>query len=72
LPTRLTLLQMVLRGAGSLIVEPVSKLVAEREQDERAKLPLVVEHALARVNVSLLYLPQDQASTIISGEFVVE
>lgn len=72
LPVRLTLLQMVFRGAGSLIVDPVAKLVADRADEKQTKLPLAVEHALARVNLSLLYLPQDQASTIISGEFVVE
>jgi protease-4 len=72
LPVRLTLLQMVFRGAGSLIVDPVAKLVGDRADEKQAKLPLAVEHALARVNLSLLYLPQDQASTIISGEFVVE
>jgi protease-4 len=72
LPVRLTLLQMALRGAGSLIAEPVGDLVAERAEEKQAKLPLAVVHALARVNLSLLYLPQDQASTIVSGEFVVE
>ena len=68
LPVRLSLLQLVLRGAGSLIVEPVGGLVAERAEAKQAKLPLAVEHALAKVNLSLLYLPQDQASTIVSGD----
>lgn len=72
LPVRLSLLQLVMRGAGSLIVEPVGELVANRAEAKQAALPLAVEHALARVNLSLLYLPQDQASTIVSGEFVVE
>ncbi|MFV8754951.1 S49 family peptidase [Nannocystaceae bacterium ST9] len=72
LPVRLTLLQLILRGAGSLIVDPVADLVAERGEAKQAKLPLAVEQALARVNLSLLYLPQDQAATLVSGELVVE
>lgn len=72
LPVRLTLLQLIVRGAGSLITDAAAthaELRAEREGD---KLPLAVEHMLAKVNLSLLYLPQDQASTIMSGELVIE
>ncbi len=72
LPARPTLLQLIVRGGGSLIVDSVDELVAKRSDEQRAKLPLAIEHVLARVNLSLLYLPQDQASTIVSGEFLVE
>lgn len=72
LPVRLTLLQLVLRGAGSLIAEPVGDLVATREQAKADKLPLALARTLAKVDLALLYLPQDQASTIMSGELEIE
>jgi protease IV len=72
LPKRLTLIQLVLRGAGSLIAEPVERAVTTKQAQARAKLPLVLDQALARLPMSLLFLPQDQASVIMSGEIEIE
>ena len=72
LPKRLTLVQLILRGAGSLIVEPVERTIAVRAEDEQGKLPLVLDQALARLPLSILFLPQDQAHTIMPGEVVIE
>jgi protease-4 len=72
LPKRLTLVQLILRGAGSLIVEPVERMVVEKQDAERAKLPPVLDQVLARLPLSILFLPQDQAATIMPGEIVIE
>jgi protease-4 len=72
LPKKLTLIQLLLRGTGSLITEPLERTVATRERDERGKLPAVLDVALARLPVSILFLPQDQAITIMPGEIVIE
>lgn len=72
LPKKLTLIQLLLRGTGSLITEPLERTVSTREQDERGKLPAVLDVALARLPMSILFLPQDQASTIMPGEIVIE
>lgn len=72
LPERVGLLKLLLRGVGSLIATPVEKIVADKQAEQQGKLPLAVEQALARVNLSLLFLPQGETSTIVSGEIVVE
>jgi protease-4 len=72
LPKRLTLIQMVLRGAGSMIADPVERAVSTKHAQAQAKLPLVLDQALARLPMSLLFLPQDQASVIMSGEIEIE
>lgn len=72
LPRKLTLLQLVLRAAGSLIVEPVDRTVAAKQQQAAEQLPLVLDHALSRLPLSILFVPQDKASTIMPGEIVVE
>lgn len=72
LPKRLTLLQLVLRGAGSAVVDPVERSVVAKQAQARAKLPLVLDQALARLPMSILFLPQDQASVIMSGEIEIE
>jgi protease IV len=72
LPKRLTLVQLILRGAGSLITEPVERMVAVRSEEQQGKLPAVLDQALARLPLSILFLPQDQASTIMPGEIVIE
>jgi protease-4 len=72
LPKRLTLVQLILRGAGSLITEPVEQLVASKAEDERGKLPPVLDQALVSLPLSILFLPQDQAATIMPGEILIE
>jgi protease-4 len=72
LPKRLNLIQLILRGAGSMITEPVERMVAVRTESEQAKLPLVLDQVVSRLPLSILYLPQDQASTIMPGEIVIE
>ncbi|PRQ07593.1 signal peptide peptidase SppA [Enhygromyxa salina] len=71
LPKRLTLIQMVLRGAGSLIAEPVERSVSIKRAEAEGKLPLVLDQALARLPMSILFLPQDQASVIMAGEIEI-
>ena len=72
LPRKLTLLQLVLRSAGSLIVEPVGRNVAAKQQAAEEALPLVLDQALSRLPLSILFVPQDKASTIMPGEIEVE
>jgi protease-4 len=72
LPKRLNLIQLILRGAGSLITEPVDRMVTVRTESELAKMPLVLDQVISRLPMSILYLPQDQASTIMPGEIVIE
>lgn len=72
LPARLTLLQLIVRGAGGLITDAAATHAEQQGEREADKLPLAVAQLLAKVNLSLLYLPQDQASTIMSGELVIE
>jgi protease-4 len=71
LPKRLTLIQMVLRGAGSMIADPVERSVSTKRAQAEAKLPMVLDQALARLPMSILFLPQDQASVIMSGEIEI-
>lgn len=72
LPKRLNLIQLILRGAGSLITEPVERMVALETENKQGKLPLVLDQVVSRLPLSILYLPQDQASTIMPGEIVIE
>jgi protease-4 len=72
LPKKLTLIQLILRGAGSLVTEPVGRAVAHRAEEAEGKLPLVLDQAVARLPLSILFLNQDQASTIMPGELVIE
>lgn len=72
LPKRLGLIQLILRGAGSLITEPVERMVAVKTEAEQAKMPLVLDQVVSRLPLSILFLPQDQASTIMPGEIVIE
>jgi protease-4 len=72
LPRKLTLLQLVFRAAGSLIVEPVSRTVAAKQAEADEKLPLVLDEAISRLPMSILFVPQDKASTIMPGEIIVE
>nr|WP_255216706.1 S49 family peptidase [Pseudenhygromyxa sp. WMMC2535] len=74
LPRRLTLVQLILRGAGSLVVEPVERAVSakEREAREGEVLPQLLDAAAARLPLSLLFLPQDEALTMIPGEIEIE
>ncbi|PRQ05753.1 Protease 4 [Enhygromyxa salina] len=72
LPKKLTLLQLVLRGAGSLVTAPVGRAVASKREAAQGKLPLVLDQALARLPMSILFLPQDEASTIMAGEIAIE
>ncbi|KIG14032.1 Protease IV [Enhygromyxa salina] len=71
LPKRLTLIQLILRGAGSLIAAPVERSVTSKQAQAKAKMPLVFDQALARLPMSILFLPQDQASVIMSGEIEI-
>ncbi len=72
LPRKLTLLQLVVRATGSLITEPVARTVAGKREAAEAKLPLVLDQAVSRLPLSILFLPQDRASTIMPGEIEVE
>ncbi|HVI00747.1 MAG TPA: hypothetical protein VM869_18650, partial [Enhygromyxa sp.] len=72
LPRKLTLLQLVLRSAGSLIVEPVDRKLTAKQQAAEEALPLVLDQALSRLPLSILFVPQDKASTIMPGEIEVE
>jgi protease IV len=72
LPRKLTLLQLVLRNTGSLVVEPVGRAIAGKRASEQDKRPLVLDQALSRLPLSVLFLPQDKASVIVPGEIVVE
>jgi protease-4 len=72
LPKRLTLVQLILRGAGSLIAEPAERMIATKADAEQGNLPPVLDQAIARLPLSILFLPQDQAATIMPGEIVIE
>lgn len=72
LPIKPTLVQLLLRGAGSLVTERVDAVVDTRKSEARAKLPLAVDQALAKLPLSILFLPQDQANVIVPGEISVE
>lgn len=72
LPRKLSLLQLVLRQAGNLVVAPLSRTVAAKHAEKQAKLPLVFDQAVSRLPLSILFVPQDKASTIMSGEIEVE
>jgi len=72
LPVKPSLLQLLLRGTGSLISAPLSKAVGTREAAAKAKLPLVFDAAVAKLPLSILFLPQDQANVVMPGEFEVE
>jgi len=72
LPRKLTLVQLILRGAGGLVVEPMNQAVAAKQGREQAKLPLVLDAAISRLPLSILFIPQDTASTIMPGEIAVE
>jgi protease-4 len=72
LPKRLTLVQLILRGAGSLITEPVERLVTDKAEAQQGKVPPVLDQTLAILPLSILFLPQDQAATIMPGEIVIE
>lgn len=72
LPRKLTLLQLLLRSTGSLVVEPVARTVATKQAKAEEALPLVLDKALSRLPLSILFVPQDKASTIMTGEIVVE
>jgi protease IV len=72
LPRKLTLLQLVLRGAGSMVSDPVERRVTSKQREAEAALPLVLDQAISRLPLSILFLPQDQASAIMPGELEVE
>ncbi|MCA9681892.1 MAG: S49 family peptidase [Myxococcales bacterium] len=72
LPTKPTLVQLLLRGAGSLVQEPVARVVDGKREEARGKLPLVLDETVARLPLSILFLPQDRAATIMPGEIEVE
>lgn len=72
LPRKLTLLQLVLRTAGSLIVEPVGRTVEAKQKQAAEQMPLVLDQALSRLPLSILFVPQDKASTIMPGEILVQ
>lgn len=72
LPRKLTLLQLVFRSAGSLIVEPVTRTVVGKQAQVEEALPLALDQAVSRLPLSILFVPQDKASMIMPGEIVVE
>ena len=72
LPRRPTLLQLILRGAGSLIAAPVERSLDARAAEARSQLPPVIDSAVARLPLSILFLPQDAASTVVPGEVELE
>ncbi|MFO7566190.1 MAG: signal peptide peptidase SppA [Enhygromyxa sp.] len=72
LPRKLTLLQLILRNTGSLVVEPVTRAVSSKQAQAEEALPLALDQAISRLPLSVLFVPQDKASTIMPGELVVE
>lgn len=72
LPKKLTLLQLILRGAGSLVTAGVEELAAAKAQAKAERRPLIFDLALSRLPMSILFLPQDEASTIMTGEYTVD
>ena len=71
-PKRPTLLQLIFRGAGSLITDSVEEFTLERAEAKAEKRPLILDYALSRLPMSVLFLPQDEASTIMAGEYLIE
>lgn len=78
LPNKPTLLDLLLRESGNPLGKagPVRKAVerrrARRVQAQLADtLPLALNEALARLPLSLLFLPQDKATAILPGEIRV-
>ena len=72
LPKRPGLLQLLLRGGGSLITEAAAARAEAKAEEAADKRPLIFELALSRLPMSILFLPQDEASTIMPGEIVIE
>ncbi|EDM73741.1 peptidase S49, protease IV:Peptidase S49, SppA [Plesiocystis pacifica SIR-1] len=72
LPSRPSLVQLLVKGAGSLVAIPVEKAAAAREAEAAEQLPFALRDAITRLSLSLLFLPQDEANLIMEGTLEIE
>jgi protease-4 len=73
LPRRQRLLDLLLGALGrSFKEEPAIGRAARRRSERKEVLPLALDKELARLPLSILYLPQDRASLIMPALIEIE
>jgi protease-4 len=72
LPKKRRLIDLLLDDSGPIIQASAAKVRTRREQAREKALPLVLDEALARLPLSILFLPQDRPSAIMDAELRIE
>lgn len=72
LPEKRRLIDLLLDNSGPLVEIPATRLRARKAARAQRSLPLVLDEALSRLPLSILFVPQDRASALMSAGFRVE